>query len=416
MMIAMNKFCKIPSHPEYLVCLNTGVVKNKATGRIRAWFYKDGYPAVKLYGENNRTRTIHSLVVEARGDIVPERCVINHIDGDITNPASENLEIVTHSGNVKHALETGLRKIKYKPICMVDGDSNILAEYENKYEAAEAAHCDPEAIAAACSSKTYKTAGGKLWRYTEDVGKKLIAKKVSRAKAVQSLKNGKVVATFPSAAEAGRILGICDKNITSVCRGDTPTRRPGGYNWRWAKVAKVPKRIDVVPQWPQIKDYPGYLISRSGDVFSKRTKKCLKPTIRNGYYRVSLGDGKGNIRKISVHIEVAKAYIPRIKGKNFVNHIDDNRLNNKVENLEWCTKAENTLKAHDTGAINQRRPVVQIDPETDEIIATFKSVKDGNKVAKSCHVGECCKGERDLAGGYRWKYVDDLEKDTEAED
>lgn len=54
-------------------------------------------------------------------------------------------------------------------------------------------------------------------------------------------------------------------------------------------------------------------------------------------------------RKIFVHRLVAQAFIPRVEGKNFVNHRDGNKRNNCVNNLEWCTYQENTVHAFKTG-------------------------------------------------------------------
>ena len=105
--------------------------------------------------------------------------------------------------------------------------------------------------------------------------------------------------------------------------------------------------------WKDIKGYEGYYqISNYGKVKSlerytiilngKRTEKekFLYQGIRSGYYIVQLN--KNNKRKShQVHRLVAQAFIPNLKNKPFINHKDENRKNNYVENLEWCTQKEN---------------------------------------------------------------------------
>ena len=97
--------------------------------------------------------------------------------------------------------------------------------------------------------------------------------------------------------------------------------------------------------WKPIADYEGlYEISTLGNVRSVyRYKKVLKPMLSNtGYYRVDLFKDKKR-RQFSVHRLVANAFIDHSIDKNVVNHIDENKLNNNVNNLEWVTNRENCL-------------------------------------------------------------------------
>lgn len=103
--------------------------------------------------------------------------------------------------------------------------------------------------------------------------------------------------------------------------------------------------------WRDVSSFSGiYQVSNFGRVKSLRgwngkrivnRERILKPTIqhsKNGYkrYIVNLFN-----KTYKVHRLVAEAFIPKINGKNFVNHIDFNPLNNTVLNLEWCTQKEN---------------------------------------------------------------------------
>lgn len=92
----------------------------------------------------------------------------------------------------------------------------------------------------------------------------------------------------------------------------------------------------------EIKKFESYLITSDGKVINKYSGKILKPKIdKYGYYSVCLFyNGKRYYK--TIHRLVAENFLPRVDGKEVVNHKDLNKLNNNVENLEWCTIKENT--------------------------------------------------------------------------
>lgn len=95
-----------------------------------------------------------------------------------------------------------------------------------------------------------------------------------------------------------------------------------------------------------IPEYEGlYSITEDGDVFGHKYNRFLKPALnRRGYRRVDLyKNGKGRTSKI--HRLVSITYIPNTENKREVNHIDGNKLNNHISNLEWCTRSENLKHA-----------------------------------------------------------------------
>lgn len=100
--------------------------------------------------------------------------------------------------------------------------------------------------------------------------------------------------------------------------------------------------------WKDIPGYEGkYQVSNKGRVKSlnfNRTGKeaILKAKNHVGYPRVILWKG-GKRHEICVHRLVAEAFLPNPDNKQFVNHIDGDRRNNNVENLEWCTPQENAI-------------------------------------------------------------------------
>lgn len=96
-----------------------------------------------------------------------------------------------------------------------------------------------------------------------------------------------------------------------------------------------------------VKGFEGlYEIDGNGNVYSliqdkSRRKGLLKSYFTNGYRKVNLYDLSGKCKKKYVHRLVAEAFIPNPESKPNVNHIDADRSNNRVSNLEWCTQAEN---------------------------------------------------------------------------
>lgn len=91
-----------------------------------------------------------------------------------------------------------------------------------------------------------------------------------------------------------------------------------------------------------IKNYEGlYAVTEDGQVYSYRRKKYLKPAlIGHGYLRVCLCKGQEK-KNFFIHRLVAEAYLPNPNNLPEVNHKDENKLNNCVENLEWLTSKEN---------------------------------------------------------------------------
>ena len=94
--------------------------------------------------------------------------------------------------------------------------------------------------------------------------------------------------------------------------------------------------------WKPIKNFEDqYLVSNYGNVKSLRRNKILKPYTNNTkYLYVCLSNGKSK-KHYRIHRLVANAFIPNPESKEFINHKDYNTFNNRVDNLEWVTMAEN---------------------------------------------------------------------------
>lgn len=165
-------------------------------------------------------------------------------------------------------------------------------------------------------------------------------------------------------------------------------------------------------------DYRGlYQVSSEGKVKSlgngnntNAKEKILKPQKNyKGYLRVQLyKDGK--VKMLYVHRLVAHMFIENYdhENKTQVNHIDENKENNSVENLEWCTPKQNSN--HGTRSTRvakaQSKKVIGYSTTTTKVII-LQSINQAKKFGfNTGHICDCCNGKRKSHKGYIFKYYD----------
>lgn len=164
-------------------------------------------------------------------------------------------------------------------------------------------------------------------------------------------------------------------------------------------------------EWKVIKDYENYEISNLGNVRSyaiknsnKRSEKYhyLKPSkTKKGYLQVSIG-GKNGIN-MRVHQLVAREFIPNPNNLLQINHINEIKTDNRVENLEWCDNKYNTSYFHKR---NNLKPIIQLDKKNGKFIKEWGKAIDVYNELKIIPSNISCvlKNKRKTAGGYIWKY------------
>ena len=148
--------------------------------------------------------------------------------------------------------------------------------------------------------------------------------------------------------------------------------------------------------WRDVVGYEGlYHVSNFGRVKSLHNGKTIirKPALSNGYLKVSLCKD-GSIRTHKIHTLVARAFIPNPEDKPFVNHIDADKTNNCVENLEWTTQTENMQHASKMGLLKHRGLKGSENPS-----AKF-SEDDIRYIRQNCIIGYSKRGVRAFAKKY----------------
>ena len=154
-----------------------------------------------------------------------------------------------------------------------------------------------------------------------------------------------------------------------------------------------------------------YAISRDGRILSLLTDQYIRPTVdSHGYLKVSLWkDGEHFTKRL--HILVAQQFIPNPDNLPVVNHIDGNKLNPHVDNLEWCTQQENVQHAFRTGLTSKTSDKEVVRGDGRVYSSLTKAAKDNN-ITKSA-ISKVVNGQRKTAGGYTWAFREEVKNAEE---
>ena len=172
--------------------------------------------------------------------------------------------------------------------------------------------------------------------------------------------------------------------------------------------------------WKDIEEFNGvYQISNLGRLKSKERivnhpkGKCLlkekylsEVKNKKGYIEFQITyDSRHYSRK--AHRLVAIAFIPNPENKPQVNHIDGDKTNNSVENLEWCTNSENQIHAIKTG-LKRTMKILQFDLNGN-FIKDWKSASEAEKITgiNYRHILEVCNGKKKTYKGFIWKFKEE---------
>lgn len=165
--------------------------------------------------------------------------------------------------------------------------------------------------------------------------------------------------------------------------------------------------------WKDIIYNNAYEVSDEGIVRRKENKNVLKGCITSGYRSVKLTFENSKQQRFYIHRLVAIHFIENDdpKHKTLVNHKDGNKLNNRVENLEWVSPRENNIhyyqeiqkeKHERKKNCSKAIPVTQL--LNDEVIACFPSMKKASEATgiSVVQIARCVHGEITHTGPYQW--------------
>lgn len=180
----------------------------------------------------------------------------------------------------------------------------------------------------------------------------------------------------------------------------------------------------ITETWKPVVGYEGfYEVSDKGNIRSVdrietmndgRTRKKRGKTLTKVWYDgqhhykgVTLCKNREH-KRFSVHRLVAIAFIPNPGNLPEVNHIDENKLNNSADNLEWCNRKQNNT--HGTirvrVAAKQGKKILQLD-ENGNVIKEWSSegLAAASTSASQSGISACCRGVCKQSGGFGWRYA-----------
>lgn len=176
-------------------------------------------------------------------------------------------------------------------------------------------------------------------------------------------------------------------------------------------------------EWRPIQGYEGfYEVSNMGRVKSiRRTvrantcgtrevpERILSTPISSCGYALAVLCKNGIKKNALVHRLVASAFSPNPLNLPEVNHKDEDRTNNVVDNLEWCDQKYNVN--YGTGiqkcSEKRRKQVSMIDSETNKILRSFNSAREAYSITSVNYksISAVCHGKAKTAGGYKWSFI-----------
>lgn len=162
----------------------------------------------------------------------------------------------------------------------------------------------------------------------------------------------------------------------------------------------------IIEIWEKIPYAPSYEVSNLGRVASRKygDRRILQQNKKKtGYYEVGLCHEPNKRKWFLTHRLVLSTFNP-IDGMESmeINHKDEDKSNNKLDNLEWVTSLENCNYGDRNNKISEKQSVKVICVETGIIYDSGKQASDSTGISRAC-ISRCLTGKQKTAGGYHWK-------------
>lgn len=342
-MVDMEEWKQLVDYKNYEVS-SFGQVRNQKTGRILKLFCKGGYMLTGLSNlGKTKTHLVHRLVALTFLDNPDNKEHVNHKDKNRSNNNINNLEWCS-------ALENNIHK---------------------------------------CLTLEQKTNQNlKIWKI--DL---LTNEKIELYNSIQDAAKWCVENNYSSSEHTSRT------NISNVIRGIY--KKSCGFKWI------LDEQIDNDNEiWKPVrinnKEFNNYFVSNLGRF--KNSKGIIMENYKphhSGYIYIRV-----NKDKYALHRLVASTFLENPKLKPVVNHIDGNKTNNCVSNLEWVTIKENNQHNHNISLIKVfTRRVGQYNLK-EELIKEFNSIVDAERDLGIQTIKKVLYNKQKTAGGFIWKYLD----------
>jgi hypothetical protein len=222
-----------------------------------------------------------------------------------------------------------------------------------------------------------------------------------RRRIIQFTIEGQPIQVWDSVTDAANAIHGSTDNMSGACQGRLPIYL--NYQWRYYDEVVKPEN----EEWKSLV-YSSMTLEASnlGRIRNARGR-IVGYNTSSGYIAVRI-----NNSNILAHRLVCMAWKPVDNPEMYVvNHLDNNRKNNRIVNLEWTTNTEN-LRHYNTnflvrGSRNQGRPVKQLSRDGKTVIAIFASGKEASEKTgvNRSHITEVCRNNGKSAGGFIWQYA-----------
>jgi len=351
-----------PDNKNYLIS-NKGYIKNIKTQEIFNGSLDkiSGYMRTQI---NKKTYSIHYMVARTFLPNIDNKKTVNHKNKIRTDNSVENLEWATHAEQNTHKNKSSIKTYKQHNngtiILRIDKDTDIIIE---KYDSI------------------------------------MLAAKYIMEHIYKIDTNQKNIDTELKSISSSLSQKIKSNNNNYF-----------GYNFIWRKSEEI--KIQQNEIWEPITNIEkkGYYISNLGNIKNPSGKVKNKFSISGGYHDLKIIK---NGQHHKIHRLVALHFIKNPNNKPYVNHKNGNKLDNRVENLEWVTNQENVIHGYENGLNTEGlTEVIQYDKEGKNIIKKFKSISDASKSLNisSSSISACCRGKTLQTKGFHFKYKTDINK------